>query len=107
MHKHRIFGKISCVAIKVVQLYVGGDIMPNIKSAIKRVKTNQSAQEANIAQKNAMRTAVKRAETAKAENAENTDALVSQAVKLIDKAVKNNHIHANKANRVKSQLMAK
>ena len=81
--------------------------MPNIKSAIKRVKTNQSAQEANIAQKNAMRTAVKRAETAKAEGAENTDALVSQAVKLVDKAVKNNHIHANKASRVKSKLMAK
>ncbi|CDZ99942.1 30S ribosomal protein S20 [Jeotgalicoccus saudimassiliensis] len=80
--------------------------MPNIKSAIKRVKTNEAAQNLNIAQKNAMRTAVKQAETAKSENAENKAELVSKAVKLVDKAAKRNHIHANKASRMKSKLMA-
>ena len=40
--------------------------MPNIKSSIKRVRTNATAQDLNIAQKNAMRTAVKLAETVKA-----------------------------------------
>ena len=54
-----------------------------------------------------MRTAVKRAETAKLEDADNKDALVSNAVKLVDKAAKSNHIHANKASRIKSKLMAK
>lgn len=81
--------------------------MPNIKSAIKRVKTNQTAQEANIAQKNKMRTAVKNAKTAKENNADNASELESKAVKLVDKAAKNNLIHSNKAARVKSQLMSK
>lgn len=106
MHIKFIFGKISVVAIKVVQLYVGGDIMPNIKSSIKRVRTSATAQDLNIAQKNAMRTAVKLAETAKSENADNKDELVSKAVKLVDKASKRNQIHANKASRMKSKLMA-
>ena len=35
--------------------------MPQIKSAIKRVKTQEAARERNIAQLNAMRTAVKKA----------------------------------------------
>jgi small subunit ribosomal protein S20 len=95
------------VAIKVVQLNCGGDVMPNIKSAIKRVKSSQKAEDLNIAQKNAMRTAVKRAETAKAENAENTDELVSYAVKQVDKANKKNLLHSNKASRMKSKLMTK
>lgn len=81
--------------------------MPNIKSAIKRVKSSQKAEDLNIAQKNAMRTAVKRAETAKAENAENTDELVSYAVKQVDKASKKNLLHSNKASRMKSKLMTK
>ena len=33
--------------------------MPNIKSAIKRVRTTETAEARNISQKNAMRTAVK------------------------------------------------
>lgn len=81
--------------------------MPNIKSAIKRVNSSKKTGDANIAQKNAMRTAVKRAETAKAENAENTDALIAHAVKLVDKSSQKNLIHANKASRMKSKLMTK
>ena len=53
-----------------------------------------------------MRTAVKQAEAAKSENAENKTELVSKAVKLIDKATKSNQVHANKASRLKSKLMA-
>jgi len=80
--------------------------MPNIKSAIKRVKTSEAANAQNIAQKNQMRTAVKRAMTAKENNAENVDALVSEAVKNVDKAAKKNLVHANKAARMKSRLMS-
>lgn len=54
--------------------------MPNIKSAIKRVKTTESAHNQNIAQKSEMRTAVKRAMTAKENNSENVETLVSNAV---------------------------
>lgn len=79
--------------------------MPNIKSAIKRVNTNQTNREANIAQKNAMRTAIKRANSAKQTNAENKDELLRYAVKQVDKASQKNLIHQNKASRMKSQLM--
>ncbi|WP_105978003.1 30S ribosomal protein S20 [Staphylococcus simulans] len=79
--------------------------MPNIKSAIKRVKTTNKAEAQNISQKNAMRTAVKRAKTAIAENAENKNELVRIAVKKVDKASQANLIHLNKADRIKSKLM--
>ena len=79
--------------------------MPNIKSAIKRVKTTNKAEAQNISQKNAMRTAVKRAKTSIAENAENKNELVRIAVKKVDKASQANLIHSNKADRIKSKLM--
>ncbi|RXK19407.1 30S ribosomal protein S20 [Macrococcus sp. DPC7161] len=79
--------------------------MPNIKSAIKRVTTSKKAQDANISQKNEMRTAVKAAKAAVENNADNKQELVNLAVKKIDKAAKSNLIHSNKADRLKSQVM--
>lgn len=79
--------------------------MPNIKSAIKRVTTNNKAQQANISQKNDMRSAVKNAKAAIENNADNKSELVQVAVKKIDKAAKSNLIHSNKADRLKSQVM--
>lgn len=81
--------------------------MANIKSQIKRVKTAKKANEINTAKKTEMRTAIKKAKLAKAENAENVTELVSFAVKLIDKAKKSNLIHSNTADRYKSRLMSK
>lgn len=80
--------------------------MPNIKSAVKRVKTTQTAEERNISQKNAMRTAVKNAKAAIASNADNKAELVNFAIKLVDKSAQSNLIHSNKADRIKSQLMS-
>ena len=45
--------------------------MPNIKSAIKRVRTTETAEARNISKMNAMRTAVKRAKTSNSTDAEN------------------------------------
>lgn len=81
--------------------------MPNIKSAIKRVAVTEKKDAANISQKNDMRSAVKAAKTAIENNAENKAKLVSLAVKKVDKASKNNLIHSNKADRIKSSLMSK
>lgn len=80
--------------------------MPNIKSAVKRVKTTQTAEERNISKKNTMRTAVKRAKSAIETNADKKNELVSFAIKQLDKAAQSNLIHSNKADRVKSQLMS-
>ncbi len=80
--------------------------MPNIKSAIKRVRTTHTAESKNISQKNDMRSAVKIAKKAIETNADNKQELVSKAVKRIDKAAQKNLIHSNKADRMKSKLMS-
>ena len=76
--------------------------MPNIKSAIKRVRTTETAEARNISQKNAMRTAVKNAKSAIENNADNKAELVNFAIKSVDKAAHSNLIHSNKADRIKS-----
>jgi len=60
--------------------------MPNIKSAIKRVKVNEKANIANSQAKSAMRTTVKKAENAVVANAENKQELLQAAFKSLDKA---------------------
>ena len=70
------------------------------------MKTTQTAEERNISQKNAMRTAVKNAKAAIASNADNKAELVNFAIKLVDKSAQSNLIHSNKADRIKSQLMS-
>ncbi len=57
--------------------------MPNIKSAIKRVKTNNERNAQNAAVKSSMRTAVKKAEAAATNNEDNAKELVNEAVKSI------------------------
>ncbi|WP_421379978.1 30S ribosomal protein S20 [Bacillus salacetis] len=81
--------------------------MPNIKSAIKRVKTSEARNAQNATVKSAMRTAVKKAEAAAENNDDNAKALVSEAVKHLDKAAQKGLIQKNAADRSKSRLMKK
>ncbi|MFD2679923.1 30S ribosomal protein S20 [Bacillus seohaeanensis] len=81
--------------------------MPNIKSAIKRVKTNDARSAHNATIKSAMRTALKKAEAAVVNGEENAKELVSVAVKHLDKAAQKGLIHKNAANRHKARLMTK
>ncbi|MEK5332149.1 MULTISPECIES: 30S ribosomal protein S20 [Bacillati] len=81
--------------------------MPNIKSAIKRVKVNEKANAANTQAKSAMRTTVKKAENAVAANAENAQELLQAAYKSLDKAASKGLIHKNAAARKKSRLAKK
>lgn len=81
--------------------------MPNIDSAIKRVRTSEKANALNNAQKSGMRTAIKKYETAVAEGAENQQALLKDAIKSIDQAATKGLIHKNKAARDKSRLTKK
>lgn len=74
--------------------------MPNIKSAIKRVKTSEKRRALNASQKSALRTAVKSADQAIA----GTDVAVAKtaliaATKKLDKAVTKGLIHKNAAAR--------
>ncbi len=81
--------------------------MPNIKSAKKRVKVNATKATANKAKSTALKSAIKKANTAIEANADNKDELVKVAVKKIDQAAANNMIHKNCAARKKSQLATK
>lgn len=81
--------------------------MPNIESAIKRVKTSEAANAKNSSQMSAMRTAVKKFDQAVEAGAENVDALLKDAVKAIDMAESKGLIHKNKASRDKSRLTKK
>ncbi|MBM7691828.1 small subunit ribosomal protein S20 [Peribacillus deserti] len=79
--------------------------MPNIKSAIKRVKTSETSKAQNIAVKSATRTAVRNAEASLAGSDANAakETLVT-AVKKLDKAASKGLIHKNAAARKKSRL---
>jgi len=78
--------------------------MPQIKGAIKRVRQNYKVTPKNSAQMSAMRTAIKQAEQAARENADNKDALFKDAVSAIDTAESKGLVHKNKAARDKSRL---
>lgn len=81
--------------------------MPNIKSAIKRVKVSEKANAQNSQVKSAMRTAVKKTEAAVVNNdAAAKDAFLEAASKL-DKAAAKGLIHKNAAARKKSRLAKK
>lgn len=82
--------------------------MPNIKSAIKRMKTNEKRRLLNVSQKSALRTAIKIADTALASNeAETAKTAVALATKKLDKAATKGLIHKNAAARKKSHLAKK
>jgi small subunit ribosomal protein S20 len=83
-------------------------VMPNIKSAIKRVKTSEARNAQNTTVKSATRTAVKKAEAAITLNDATAakEALVTAASKL-DKAAAKGLIHKNAAARKKSRLAKK
>ena len=79
--------------------------MANIKSQIKRNRTNEEARERNKAVRSEVKTRVKHAETAVAEGADNADELTRIAIKSIDTAVTKGVFHRNAAARRKSRLM--
>ncbi|MFD0692859.1 30S ribosomal protein S20 [Paenibacillus sp. GCM10027628] len=81
--------------------------MPNIKSAIKRVKVSEKRRLRNASQKSALRTAVKAFETAASNNVETAKEALINASKKLDKAASKGLIHKNAANRKKSRLAKK
>ncbi len=77
--------------------------MPNIKSAIKRVRVNRKKNLRNRMIKTAMRTSVKKFDVAAVAGAADQQ-LLSTTAATIDKAASKGVIHKNAANRKKSRL---
>ncbi|KOO43859.1 30S ribosomal protein S20 [Priestia koreensis] len=79
--------------------------MPNIKSAIKRVKTNDARRAHNAQIKSSMRSAIKTFEALVAsKDADNATSAFAVASKKLDKAARKGLIHKNVAARQKSRL---
>lgn len=82
--------------------------MPNVKSAIKRVRQNIKRRDRNRSNRAAFRTVMKKAEAAiSAGDAEAAKPDVQAALKTIGTAHKKGLIHANKAARQSSRLTKK
>lgn len=81
--------------------------MPNIKSAKKRVLVANANHERNKSANSALKTAIKKADAAIAENSAEKEVAVKAAVKSIDKAVAQGIIHKNNAARKKSAIVTK
>ncbi len=79
--------------------------MANIKSQIKRNKTNERARQRNVAVKSALKTAVRRFRTAAdAGDAAAAGAAMQTASRQLDKAVSKGVIHKNQAANRKSGM---
>lgn len=79
--------------------------MPNIKSQIKRDRTNKVAQERNKAEKSAMKTAMKKFDAAVAAGDKEAAASTYKcAVSAVDRAAGKNLIHKNNAAHKKSAM---
>jgi small subunit ribosomal protein S20 len=76
----------------------------NIKSQIKRNRTNELDRQRNKAVRSQLKTRVKAAEKAVGEGAEALEAAAVSAVSVIDRAATKGVIHKNAAARKKSRL---
>lgn len=79
--------------------------MANIKSAIKRVQTNEKKRESNQSYKSEMRTHIKHIEKLiEANDVENAKSALQKTTKKIDTAVQKGVVHPNNGNRQKARL---
>ncbi len=79
--------------------------MANIKSQLKRIKTNEKARLRNKSVKSSLKTAVRRfREAADAGDREQADIALRQASRQLDKAASKGVIHSNQAANKKSAM---
>lgn len=76
--------------------------MPNTKSAEKRMRQQEQRRERNRAQKSKLKTAIKRVMTA--DSAEDATTAYRQTAAMLDRFANRRLIHPNKAQRKKAQL---
>ncbi|MFJ9414123.1 MULTISPECIES: 30S ribosomal protein S20 [unclassified Streptomyces] len=82
--------------------------MANIKSQMKRIKTNEKARQRNKAVKSSLRTAIRRTrEAVEAGDLQKATTAQAEAAKKLDKAVSKGVIHKNAAANKKSALAKK
>lgn len=78
--------------------------LPNIKSAIKRVKVTQAKTLQNTIKKSALKTTIKKCKEAIAKGEDTATEAYKTTTKALDKAAAKNLLHKNTAARKKSRL---
>lgn len=78
--------------------------MPNIKSAMKRVKVNQKKNLRNRMVKSSMKTTLKKFDVAVSGDASQATAALNASYSALDRAAAKGVIHKNAANRKKARL---
>ena len=81
--------------------------MPNIKSAMKRVKIAERNNLRNRMVRSEMKTTIKKYNEAVNTGSEDSRELMSKAIRVVDKAASKGAIHKNAANRKKAQIARK
>lgn len=81
--------------------------MANIKSQIKRIKTNEKDHQINKSYKSKVKTAYNKAIAAINDHSKTADTLVKEFCSLMDKGVSKGIFHANKAANKKAKIMTK
>ncbi|MBE4704371.1 30S ribosomal protein S20 [Spiroplasma platyhelix] len=81
--------------------------MANIKSQIKRIKTNEKDHQINKSYKSKVKTAYNKAIAAINAHSESAGSLVNEFCSLMDKGVSKGVFHANKAANKKARMMTK
>lgn len=81
--------------------------MANLKSSIKSIRKDKKRRARNTAVSSAVKSAIKKALAAIEAKTKEAEALVRQAVSVVDKAVENGIVHKNTAARKKSRLLKK
>ena len=76
--------------------------MANLKSALKRIRRNESVKISNKIQHFSTRNAIKKLKDLKSKKAANK--LFPSVVSMLDKLAKKNIIHSNKSSNLKSKL---
>jgi small subunit ribosomal protein S20 len=77
-------------------------VLPNVKSAEKRMRTNKLREQRNKSKRSRLRTAIKNVR--QAETTESAESSFQAAKSLLDRAAARRLIHPNRAARLKSQL---
>ena len=81
--------------------------LPNIKSAMKRVKIAERNNLRNRMVRSEMKTTIKKYNEAVNTGSEDSRELMSKAIRVVDKAASKGAIHKNAANRKKAQIARK
>jgi len=81
--------------------------LANIKSSIKRIKTNERDRDRNVEYRSKIKTLIKKTNVAIGAKSADVESVLKETIKAVDTISRKGVIHKNKAARIKSRLTKK